>query len=92
MISIDSANIENYTAVTRYIAENSYYNNAGEPLASDANKGKKFVDTGEIKAFKSKYYQTWEEYKEKHPNISPELEPIIAQKLQMYEEMLFTFF
>jgi len=92
LISIDSANIENYTAVTRYIAENSYYNNAGEPLASDANKGKKFVDTGEIKAFKSKYYQTWEEYKEKHPNISPELEPIIAQKLQMYEEMLFTFF
>lgn len=92
LISIDSANIENYTAVTRYMAENSYYNNAGADAASDGNAGRKFIDVGEIRPFRSKYYKTWDEYKAKHPEINPELEPIIAEKLQVYEEMLFMFF
>ncbi len=92
LISIDSANIGNYTAVTRYIAENSYYSNAGTAAAGDGNAGKKFIDVGEIRPFRSKYYKTWDEYKAKHPKIAPELEPIIAEKLQIYEEMLFMFF
>ncbi|TZE80617.1 uroporphyrinogen decarboxylase family protein [Calorimonas adulescens] len=92
LISLDTANVENYEAVTRYVAENSYYSNAGEPADCDENAGKKFIETGDIKPFKSKYYKTWEEYKAEHPEIPADLEPVIAQKLQMYEEMFFMLF
>ncbi|WP_198135419.1 hypothetical protein [Alkaliphilus metalliredigens] len=39
----------------------------------------------------SKYYKTWEEYKADNPEIKESLEPMMAPKLQKYEDMLFNF-
>ncbi|MDN5332300.1 MAG: hypothetical protein PWP45_1525 [Tepidanaerobacteraceae bacterium] len=47
-------------AVTRYVAENAYYSNAGEEAPKDENSGKSFIKLGEIPPFKSKYYKTWD--------------------------------
>lgn len=40
---------------------------------------------------KSKYYVTWEEYKEKHPELEGKLEKVIAPKMEKYEDMMFNF-
>ncbi len=40
---------------------------------------------------KSKYYVTWEEYKEKHPELKGKLEKVIAPKIEKYEDMMFNF-
>ncbi|MBB6217327.1 hypothetical protein HNQ80_003446 [Anaerosolibacter carboniphilus] len=87
-VSLDSVNVENYMAVLQYVAENAKYDNPGEAAASEdksANKPK----TIEIPEFKSNYYKAWEEYKVGHPEIGPKIEPIMASKLQSYEEMIF---
>ncbi|MCF6096825.1 uroporphyrinogen decarboxylase [Thermovorax subterraneus] len=89
LITLNSVNVENYFAVVRYVAENAYYSNAGEEAPKDENSGRSFIKVGEIPPFKSKYYKTWEDYKKEHPEIPAELEPVVAQKLQMYEEMFF---
>lgn len=39
----------------------------------------------------TKYYNTWEEYKAKHPEIDEKLEKVMAPKIQQYEEMMFQF-
>lgn len=39
----------------------------------------------------TKYYQTWDEYKEQHPEIDDKRAEIMAPKMQSYEEMMFQF-
>ncbi|MTI57573.1 uroporphyrinogen decarboxylase family protein [Geosporobacter ferrireducens] len=87
-VTLDSINVENYAAVLQYVAENAKYDNPGEPTVAEGKPVVKNILAG-IPKFKSKYYQTWDEYKAGHPDINPALEAIIASKLQSYEEMLF---
>lgn len=39
----------------------------------------------------TKYYQTWEQYVAEHPEIEEKYMPVIAQRVQGYEEMMFVF-
>lgn len=39
----------------------------------------------------SKYYLTWEEYKELHPELEGKPEELIAAKIQKYEDIMFNF-
>ncbi|MBB6217329.1 hypothetical protein HNQ80_003448 [Anaerosolibacter carboniphilus] len=39
----------------------------------------------------TKYYKTWDEYIKEHPEIDEKLIPVIAPKIQSYEEMMFSF-
>lgn len=39
----------------------------------------------------SKYYTTWEEYKEKHPELEGKPEKVIAAKVEKYEDIMFNF-
>lgn len=39
----------------------------------------------------TKYYTTWEEYKEKHPELDGKPEGVIAPKIQKYEDIMFQF-
>lgn len=87
-VTLDSVNVENYAAVLQYVAENAKYDNPGGPARSE-NKLENKATKIEIPEFKSKYYKSWEDYRQGHPEINPKLEPVIAQKLQSYEEMLF---
>lgn len=40
---------------------------------------------------RSKYYTTWEEYKEKHPELADKPEEVVAPKIQKYEDLVFNF-
>lgn len=92
-VSLNSVNVENYAAVLRYVAENAKYDNAGEssPVEKEASFSPKIVESVRYipEIIRSKYIKTWEDYKREHPGIDPKLEPIIAEKLQSYENMLF---
>lgn len=39
----------------------------------------------------SKYYTTWKEYKERHPELEGKPEAAIAPKIQKYEDVIFNF-
>lgn len=39
----------------------------------------------------TKYYKTWEEYVAEHPEVDERLIPVMAPKIQSYEEMMFGF-
>ena len=39
----------------------------------------------------TQYYKTWEEYMAEHPEIDERLIPVMAPKIQSYEEMMFSF-
>lgn len=39
----------------------------------------------------TKYYTTWEEYKEKHPELEGKPDAVIAPKVQKYEDIMFQF-
>jgi hypothetical protein len=73
-------NLENYTAVLRYVAENAYYDNPGDNvfMAKEINSSN---TEDKIPPFRSKYYKTDSKYSEK----------FISSKLQSYEEMVFAF-
>lgn len=88
-VSINSVNLDNYAAVLQYIAENAKYERAGDAAAAKDGISIKPEAGIETPAFKSRYYKSWGEYKENHPEIDPELEQVIAPKLQSYEEMMF---
>ncbi|AOT68685.1 uroporphyrinogen decarboxylase family protein [Geosporobacter ferrireducens] len=87
-VTLDSINVENYAAVLKYVVENSKYDNAGEKAASEKISAKTPIKE-EIPEFKSKYYMSWNDYKEIHSDIDPKLEPLMAAKLQTYEDMVF---
>lgn len=40
---------------------------------------------------KSKYLITWEEYKEKHPELAGKPEKVIRPKIEKYDEIMFNF-
>jgi len=40
---------------------------------------------------KSKYYTTWEEYREKHSELEGKPEKAIAPKIEKYEDIMFNF-
>ncbi len=92
-VSLDSINVENYAAVLRYVAENARYPNAGEPAETENGPAQPASPSasseGALPEFKSRYYKPWKEYREEHPALDPVLEPIMAPKLQSYEELLF---
>lgn len=40
---------------------------------------------------KSKYFTTWEEYREKHPELEGKPEKVIKPKIEKYEDIMFNF-
>jgi len=87
-VSLDSINLDNYVAVMNYVAENSAYGNAGEnSLVCEKTNPPRLS----ISSLKSKYELDWEEYKLRHPEIIPELEPIIKEQLTQYRRMVLDF-
>ncbi|SNS15729.1 hypothetical protein SAMN05446037_100532 [Anaerovirgula multivorans] len=87
-VTLDSVNVENYTAVLQYVAKNGKYDYPGGTTTLESKQKDKLLQA-KANGLKSKYYKTWDEYKEIHPRISPKLESAIATKLQSYEEMVF---
>ena len=87
-LSLDTINVENYRAVLEYVAENTTYTNAGKSVNPQAQP-KQAPARVEIPQIESKYYHTWPEYRAEHPNMNPSLEPVMAPKLQSYEDMVF---
>jgi len=86
---LDDINLENYTAVLEYVMEYAKYDNPGEPAAGEDKTYPK-VEVS-IPEFRSKYYQLWPEYKKTHPDINGALEPVIAPKMQYYEDLVMRF-
>lgn len=43
------------------------------------------------KTMKSKYYTSWEEYRETHPELEGKPVEVIAPKIQKYEDIMFNF-
>ena len=87
-VSLDSINLDNYVAVMNYVAENSAYDNAGENSLVCEETNPPCLS---IPSLKSKYELDWEEYKLRHPEIIPELEPIIKEQLTQYRRMVLDF-
>jgi hypothetical protein len=86
-MTLGSTNLENYYAVIEYVAENGKYENAGErAFASERESTIKPV-LKEIPEFKSKYYQTKEEYMQNNSYPIEEIKPVIASIMEGYETM-----
>ncbi|KPU44271.1 uroporphyrinogen decarboxylase (URO-D) [Oxobacter pfennigii] len=86
VISINEREMENLSAVAEYVRDNGKYSNAGETAGMEFNKEDYKTDMG--RAFESKYYSTWEQYK----NMNNRTSDIGKDKLQGLEERLFQYF
>lgn len=84
-LTIKDINMENLIAVAETVRDYGVYSNPGETAGMQFNKDDyKALPRRELE---SKYYRTWEHYKEEHPEVSD----FGAPKLQGYEEMLFNY-
>lgn len=82
---IDDINMENLCAVTETVRDYGVYSNAGEQVGTVFRKEDyKAIPSRTID---SKYYKTWDQYKSENPEVSD----FGAQKIQGFEEMLFSF-
>lgn len=84
-LMLDDIKMENLVAVAETVRDYGVYDNAGETAGMAFNKEDyKIESTGQIE---SKYYNTWEQYKE----LNPEVSDFAAPKLQGYEENVFQY-
>ena len=82
-LTLNDINMENLCAVTEFVRDYAVYANPGE--VSGLEFCKEDYKVPPSRSFSSKYYQTWEQYKALHPEISPWGE----SKLQSLEELMF---
>ena len=68
-LTINDINLENLQAVCETVRDYGVYKNAGEKAGLDFNKGD--YSHSRIEPLASKYYRTWEQYKELNP-LTPE--------------------
>ncbi|MFZ7132974.1 MAG: uroporphyrinogen decarboxylase family protein [Eubacteriales bacterium] len=88
-LTLDSCNLENLYAVVDFVAENGKYENAGQK--SMVTKGEDSIKhvLKDIPAFKSQYYVSKEEYIKNNSYNRKDLEPIIYEQVQQYEDFMF---
>jgi len=84
-ISINDINMDSFNAVAETVRDYGVYSNAGETAGMQFNKDD--YKASPSRKLESKYFKTWDQYKEAHPKVSDFGEP----KLQGYEEALFQF-
>ncbi|MEY7999112.1 uroporphyrinogen decarboxylase family protein [Clostridium sp. Mt-5] len=84
-LSLKDVNMENFCAVTEYVRDHAYYSNAGETAGMQFDKND--YKAMPSRKLESKYYSTWQQYKEKHPQVSE----LGRAKLQGFEEMIFQY-
>ncbi|WP_041668948.1 uroporphyrinogen decarboxylase/cobalamine-independent methonine synthase family protein [Acetobacterium woodii] len=87
--SLNTINPENYRAVLEYVRDNSNYDNAGEKVWTLPKEASIDPVLKNIPEFKSQYYTPYDEYKINNPAPRPDLDVIVGQKMQHYEDMLF---
>lgn len=85
---------ENLKAVLEYVIENGAYSQAEragnkEPLPKPNREAEIIAD---IEAgLNSKYYTTWDVYKQNHPELYAGIDHVIAPKMKKYEDTMFNF-
>ncbi|MEA4901962.1 uroporphyrinogen decarboxylase family protein [Desulfitobacterium sp.] len=84
-ISIGDVNMDTFNAVAETVRDYGVYGNAGETAGLQFNK--EDYRPSPSRKLESKYYNTWEQYKESHPGVSDFGEA----KLQGFEDSLFQF-
>ncbi|MEY7999108.1 uroporphyrinogen decarboxylase family protein [Clostridium sp. Mt-5] len=84
-LSLSDVNMENFCAVTEYVHDHAAYSDAGETAGMQFNKNDYKVLPS--RKLESKYYRTWEQYREKHPKVSE----FGKAKLQGFEEAIFQY-
>lgn len=83
---------ENLKAVLEYVYENGKYNNYDSskewvPKVNNANEVKAEVN----RSINSKYFTTWEKYREKHRELDGRPEHIVGPRIQKLEDIMFNF-
>lgn len=84
-LSIKDINMDNLKSVMDTVKEYGVYSNPGEQSGDIYRKEDYTAQTS--RTLESKYYRTWEQYKEEHPTVSD----FAAEKLQGLEELMFTY-
>lgn len=87
--SLNTVNPENYLAVLEYVRDNGTYANAGEKVWTKPKEDSIDHVLKDIPEFKSKYYTPYSEFKKTNPAPREDLDDIVGQKMQQYEDMLF---
>ena len=82
----ENVNIDNLKAVLKYVYENASYPEYQEHTYKDV------ISTAPESAFSgNRYYQSWEEYRPQHPEITDKAVPFAGPVMQSYEDMVFRF-
>jgi hypothetical protein len=84
-LTINDVNLENLQAVCETVRDYGVYKNAGEKAGLDFNKSDYTLSN--TASFTSKYFRTWEQYKEINP-LTPES---AKQEVMEYEEAVVKF-
>lgn len=87
--SLNTINPDNYRAVLEYVRDNGTYANAGEKVWTVDRETTIDHVLKEIPPFESKYYHDYDQFKIDHPAPRADLDPVIGQKFQQYEDLLF---
>lgn len=87
-LSLATTNLENYYAVIDYVADNAFYDNAGQKAFHSKREDtiNKVRDT--IPAFESKYFLTAQEYIKNNDYPVESVAPIVAGTMEGYETMM----
>ncbi|WP_133964565.1 uroporphyrinogen decarboxylase family protein [Eubacterium limosum] len=87
--SLNTINPENYKAVLEYVRDNGTYENAGQRVWDKPKEDTIDHVLADIPEFRSKYYTPYDTFKEDHPAPRADLDDVVGQKMQQYEDMLF---
>ena len=94
VMNLPGNSAENLRAVMEYVYNNAKYseaeragNKAFKPLPDKSNE---VLAKAEAK-IKSKYFTSWADYKEKHPELYQGIDDVIRPKIMKYEDGMFSF-
>ncbi|MDO4287743.1 MAG: uroporphyrinogen decarboxylase family protein [Eubacterium sp.] len=87
--SLNTINPENYKAVLDYIRDNGTYDNAGEKVWDKPREETVDHVLKDIPAFESKYFKSFDTFKQNNPVPRADLEEVIRKKYEDYNDMLF---
>ncbi|MBC3796926.1 uroporphyrinogen decarboxylase family protein [Acetobacterium tundrae] len=87
--SLSTIDPENYLAVLEYVRDNGKYDNSGEKVWTNPREDSIDPVLKNIPEFKSKYYTPYAEFKKTNPAPRPDLDGVVGEKMQQYEELLF---
>ena len=88
-LSLATTNLDNYYAVVDYVADNAYYDNAGERAFHSKHEDTIQKVRHTIPAFKSKYYQSAEDYIASNNYPIQDIVPVVAKTIEGYEDQMF---